>query len=96
MQVRPSSAIRATGAALAAAAGLDVLVSVQPDAVTAMTGAATWAVLNLGLDAVLRRLRVPAVLRAAAVGAAVYVADVSVSAKLAPGAAGAHAAAGAA
>jgi hypothetical protein len=118
MELRPSSMIRAAGAALAATTGdrvsgrrralllagsdlaakkadpvglqplaitpsgdLDAQVSIKPDVVTALTGATTWAARNLGVDALLRRLRVPAVLRGAAVGAAVYATDLAVSAQ---------------
>ncbi|HEY0952685.1 hypothetical protein [Nocardioides sp.] len=116
MQVRPSSLVRASGAALAAALGgqtrrttralilagsdlaarrldpvglqplaispsadLEVLVSVEPEVVSAITGAASWATLNLLVDAGARGMRLPAPLRAALVGTAVYAADVAVS-----------------
>jgi len=116
MKIRPSSLVRASGAALATAlsgraprssrvlllagsdlaarridpvglqplaispaADINVLVSVEPDAVAAVTGAASWAALNLLVDAVARVTRLPAPLRAAVIGVGVYVADVAVS-----------------
>lgn len=122
MQIRQSSLVRASGAALAAAvdgraprvlralllagsdlaarridpvglqplaispsADIELLVSVKPDVVTTATGAASWAALNLLVDAGLRRTRLPALLRAAVVGATVYAADVAVSQAQPPG-----------
>lgn len=58
---------------------LNVLVSVKSDVVTAATGAASWALLNLLVDAGFRTVGLPAPLRAALVGGAVYVGDVAVS-----------------
>lgn len=65
--------------AITPSADLDVLVSVDSDAVTAATGALSWTVLNLLVDAGGRMTRIPAPMRAAIVGVAVYVADVAVT-----------------
>ncbi len=58
---------------------LDVQVSVEPDVVTAATGAASWTALNLLVDAAARAARLAAPLRAAVVGLGIYAADVAVS-----------------
>ena len=65
--------------AITPAADLNVLVSVDPDLVTAATGAVSWAGLNLLVAAGVRRLPLPAFVRGLAVGVGVYVADVAVS-----------------